>query len=132
MLILRSKKFSVPKPGEMIQEQKPQQVGLGEREVPEPGQQQRDRENTSLEAEQMKSQRMALQIQHQKEQLKIKEDMARQSQITQIRKMKAEKEEDQRDNQIKIRKLEVNNGKADNTSLYKSKAKVVDPVPMKS
>ena len=75
---------------------------------------------------------MALQIQHQKEQLKIKEDMARQRQITQIRKMKAEKEEDQRDNQIKIRKLEVNNGKADNTSLYKSKAKVVDPVPMKS
>ena len=125
MIVLRNKKFSVPKPGEMIsptrQQQVPQQGNDNSQELT----------SKDLQLEQMRMQKQILQIQHQKEQMKIKEDMARRRNLTQLNKMESEEKQTQQKNQIKTRKIEANNDKVDNTGLYKTKSKPVQPVPMK-
>ena len=125
MIVLRNKKFSVPKPGEMIsptrQQQVPQQGNDNSQELT----------SKDLQLEQMRMQKQILQIQHQKEQMKIKEDMARRRNLTQLNKMESEEKQTQQKNQIKTRKIEANNDRADNTGLYKTKSKPVQPVPMK-
>lgn len=126
MLILRNKKFSVPKPGETIemnrQSQLPQQGNDNSQELT----------SKDLQLEQMRMQKQILQIQHQKEQMKIKEDMARRRNLTQMTRMESEEKQTQQKDQIKIRKMETSNDKPDNTNLYKSKSKAVQPVPMKT
>jgi len=125
MIVLRNKKFSVPKPGEMIspvrQQQVPQQGNDNSQELT----------SKDLQLEQMRMQKQILQIQHQKEQMKIKEDMARRRNLTQLNKMESEEKQTQQKNQIKTRRIEANNDKVDNTGLYKTKSKPIQPVPMK-
>lgn len=125
MIVLRNKKFSVPKPGEMIsparQQQVPQQGNDNSQELT----------SKDLQLEQMRMQKQILQIQHQKEQMKIKEDMARRRNLTQLNKMESEEKQTQQKNQIKTRRIEANNDKVDNTGLYKTKSKPIQHVPMK-
>ena len=45
--------------------------------------------------------------------------------------MQNEKEEEEREDRIKAKKLEMENNKPDNQSLYKSKSKIVTPIPMR-
>ena len=111
MIVLRNKKFSVPKPGEMIsptRQQVPQQGNDNSQELT----------SKDLQLEQMRMQKQILQIQHQKEQMKIKEDMARRRNLTQLNKMESEEKQTQQKNQIKTRKIEANNDRVDNTGLY--------------
>lgn len=108
MLIKRSKRFAEPVQGE---EQSPLT-------------------SKDLLLEQMKLQRQQIQINHQRQQMRAKEDMAaRRSLIQQQRMESEEKQSDQKD-QLRARQQENAAAKPDNTSLYKQKAKTVPPVGM--
>ena len=85
-----------------------------------------------MQMEQFKLQRQQRLIQHQKNQLQIKEDMAKAKALTQQQKLEQEKDEAEDKDRIRIKQQErlANEGKKDNTNLYKSKAKITAPVSM--
>ena len=130
MIVLRNKAFAqqqvnkIPKPGETIdpgkQPQLPKQGDDNSQEVTA----------KDLQLEQMKLQRQQIQIQHQRQQLLAKEQMAKARNMTQLQKMENEKEQSENKDRIRTRQQEVVNQKPDNTALYKTKSKAVQPVAM--
>ena len=85
-----------------------------------------------MQMEQFKLQRQQRLIQHQKNQLQIKEDMAKAKALTQQQKLEQEKDEAEDKDRIRIKQQErlANEGKKDNTNLYKTKSKITAPVSM--
>ncbi len=81
--------------------------------------------------QQMRLQRQIIQTQQQRQRLQQQERMARIRQANQMQRAKNEDAQEDTKNQIKIRKMQDGSEQSDNTSLYKSKAKVTPPVPMK-
>ena len=124
MIILRDKKFSVPRPGETLEAKNPQ--------LPAQGGDQGEKPLTSkdLLLEQMKLQRQQISINHQRQQMRAKEEMTKMRQITQLQKMESEEKQSDQKDQIRTRQQESIGQKPDNTGLYKQKAKTVAPVGM--
>lgn len=123
MRIKRTRFFSgIPKPGETLT----QQPG------PVQQQQQAGEEPTSkdLQLEQARLQRQQIQIQHQKSQLLLKEEMSKRRAMVQMQKMRRDEEQDEIRNIMKARKAEADSQKGDRTSLYKTHPKTVQPVGM--
>ena len=58
------------------------------------------------------------------------EQMAKARNMTQLQKMENEKEQSENKDRIRTRQQEVANQKPDNTALYKTKSKAVQPVAM--
>lgn len=83
-----------------------------------------------LLVEQMKLQRIMLQTQKQRQQLQAQESRDRMRQIQNAQRVEQKKEEQEDKNDIKRRKMEVDEG-AKNVGLYKSRSNPVAPVPMK-
>lgn len=86
-----------------------------------------------LQLEQARLQRQQIQIQHQKSQLLLKDEMARRRNVIQLQKLKKDEEDTMVKNSIKVKKEERDNNEeaqTRNTSLYKSRPKPVQPVGM--
>jgi hypothetical protein len=86
-----------------------------------------------LQLEQARLRRQQIQIQHQKSQLLLKDEMARKRNVIQLQKLKKEEEDTMVKNSIKVKKEERDNNEeaqTRNTSLYKSRPKLVQPVGM--
>lgn len=123
MLILRkSKLFAAPsavnKP-DAPQEQEQQ-----------PSPEEQVKTSKDLLVEQMKLQRVMLQTQKQRQQAQAQETRDRMRQIQSAQKVEQQKEEQEDKNDLKRRKMEVDEG-AKNVGLYKSRSNPVAPVPMK-
>lgn len=84
-----------------------------------------------LQAEQMKLQRQAMELQKQRERLRAEETKKRLSVIQDIQRQQAQRDEEEAKNQIKIKKIEQENNRPENVGLYKSRSKVVTPIPMR-
>lgn len=84
-----------------------------------------------IQAEQMRMQRQQIQSQQAQQTILAKQEMQKRRELMQQRKQESEEKMAEMRDSIRIRQQEQANGKADNTSLYKSRAKTVDPVPMK-
>ena len=115
---------NVPKPGETIDPGKTtpqQQQGAGTSQ---------ELTAKDLQLEQMKLQRQQIQIQHQRQQLLAKEQMAKARNMTQLQKMENEREQSDNKDRIRTRQQEAANQRPDNTGLYKTKSKAVQPVAM--
>lgn len=86
-----------------------------------------------LTIEQMKLQRQLLQTQSMKQRMQATERTQRLRQFQMLQRTEQKKEEADKDNQIKLKRSEdaTKQQVAQNTSLYKSKAKPSQPVPMK-
>lgn len=125
MIVIRDKSFSagIPKPGDTIDP--------GKSQVPKQGDS-NSQEVTArdLQLEQYRLQRQQIQIQHQKQQLLAKEQMAKARTLTQLQKMENEEKQSANKDQIRNRQQEINSQKPDNTYLYKTKSKAVQPVSM--
>lgn len=86
-----------------------------------------------LQLEQARLRRQQIQIQHQKSQLLLKDEMARKRNVIQLQKLKKDEEDTMVKNSIKVKKEERDNNEeaqTRNTSLYKSRPKPVQPVGM--
>lgn len=86
-----------------------------------------------LQLEQARLRRQQIQIQHQKSQLLLKDEMARRRNVIQLQKLKKDEEDTMVKNSIKVKKEERDNNEeaqTRNTSLYKSRPKPVQPVGM--
>lgn len=84
-----------------------------------------------IQVEQMKTARQQNLLQHQKEQLAAKMDMQRKRDLLQKQKIEAEKKEVEAKVRVRTRAMENEDG-PDNTNLYKTKSRIVPPVPMKA
>ena len=113
MIVKRSKSFAAP------QEQEQQ-----------PSNEQNVASSKDLLVEQMKLQRALLQTQKQRQQLQAQESRDRLRQVTTAQKIEQRKEEQEDKNNLKARKMEIDEG-AKNVGLYKSKSTAVQPVSMK-
>ena len=126
--------LSVPPPGKAIQ-QSSQGTQQQQPQSPNQGQQQPPNEVTmkDLQLEQARLQRQQIQIQHQKSQLLLKDDMARRRNVVQLQKIKQDEDETRLKNSIRVKKEENDDNdeaRARNASLYKSRSKLVQPVGM--
>ena len=86
-----------------------------------------------LQLEQARLRRQQIQIQHQKSQLLLKDEMARKRNVIQLQKLKKDEEDTMVKNSINVKKEERDNNEEAqirNTSLYKSRPKPVQPVGM--
>lgn len=86
-----------------------------------------------LQLEQARLRRQQIQIQHQKSQLLLKDEMARKRNVIQLQKLKKDEEDTMVKNSINVKKEERDNNEeaqTRNTSLYKSRPKPVQPVGM--
>ena len=122
MIVLRNKLYSVPKPGEMRTPKQQQGTGQNNSQITS----MRD-----LQAAQMRLQRQQILIQHQKQQLLAKNEMQKRRALLQRQKIAADEEISDNKDRIKVRQMESQENNKDNTSLYKTKSRPVQPVPMK-
>lgn len=107
MIVLRDKSWSLP-------EQEPSQ----------------EITSKDLQLEQLRLQRQQRLIQHQKTQLRIKEDMAKSRALAQAQKREAEKDTSEAKDRIRIKQQEQESQGSQNTGLYKTRTKPVAPVSM--
>lgn len=119
MIVLRDKKYTEQLP------QQAQQMAL-----PQQGEEQQPLTSKDLLLEQMKLQRQQISINHQRQIMRAKEEMAHRRNLTQLQRMESEEKQSDQKDQIKTRQQESINQKPDNTGLYKQKAKTVPPVGM--
>lgn len=86
-----------------------------------------------LQIEQMKLQRQMMETQKMRQRLQAEERMQKMKQVSQIQRMEQKKDEDNKDNQLKVRRIEkqTENNNSENIGLYKTKSKPVQPVSMK-
>ena len=143
MIILRSKLFAVQN-----NNQNPQQENSAKQQVQAankntslpttPSQAQPDKDNNQLtskdlQIEQMRMQRQLLQTQRMKQRLQADERRERLRQISKLQREEAKKEETETKNQIKVKKIEMDNraDEAKNVGLYKRPTKMPEPVSMK-
>lgn len=124
MLILRKSKLFASIMNEANQPDNPQE----QNQQPSPDAQLRT--SKDLLVEQMRLQKVMLQTQKQRQQLQAQESRDRLRQVTTAQRIAQRKEEQEDKNEIKRRKMEVEEG-AKNVSLYKSRSGRVEPVPMK-
>lgn len=87
--------------------------------------------SNDLMVQQMKLQKQVMETQKQREKLRSEETRKRLQVMQRTQKMQNEQDEEQREDQIKAKKLEMENNKPDNQGLYKSKSKIVTPIPMR-
>ena len=124
MLILRKSKLFASIMNEANQPDNPQE----QNQQPSPDAQLRT--SKDLLVEQMRLQKVMLQTQKQRQQLQAQESRDRLRQVTTAQRIAQRKEEQEDKNEIKRRKMEVEEG-AKNVGLYKSRSGRVEPVPMK-
>ena len=113
----------------------PEQLALlqSQQSMQQGGEQQGEPTMRDLQLEQARLQRQQTQIQHQKSQLLLKNEMARRREVVQLQKLKKDEDDDRIKNAIRAKKEENDNNdeaKARNASLYKTKPKLVQPVGM--
>jgi hypothetical protein len=144
MLIKRSKLFAVNTLPGTVQEQsmmaQAQQKNPSLTQVNNPQQMQMvgDTNNgeltmRDLQLEQARLRRQQIEIQHQKSQLLLKDEISRRRSMVQMQKMEQEEKDAQNRARIQARKEENrNNNEAGvkNTSLYKTRPKAIQPVGM--
>lgn len=87
--------------------------------------------SNDLMAEQMKLQRQSMEIMKQREKLRSEETRKRLMLAQRMQRQEEQKDQEEREDQIKAKKLEMENNKPDNQSLYKSRSKIVTPIPMR-
>lgn len=98
-----------------------------EQDQQNPGEQMNSKD---LLIEQMRLQRALLQTQRQRQQVQAQESRDRMRQIQSAQRIEQKKDEQESKNELKRRKLEVDEG-AKNVGLYKTRSNPVSPVPMK-
>ena len=123
MKILRKSKLFVAIPSAVNKPDAPQEQ---DQQNPE----EQAKTSKDLLVEQMKLQRIMLQTQKQRQQLQAQESRDRMRQVQTAQKVEQKKEEQEDKNDLKRRKMEVDEG-AKNVGLYKSRSNPVAPVPMK-
>lgn len=111
MIILRSKNFADQTPQENLNQQL-----ITSRD---------------LQIEQMKQQRQILQTQRLREKIQAQERRDAMRNLQEAQKQAAKENESEAKNQIKIQRMQNEEDHAENVSLYKSRAKSTQPVPMK-
>lgn len=84
-----------------------------------------------LQLEQMRMQRQLLQTQRMREKLAAQERRDAMKTLQQSQKDDTDEKESQAKNQIRLKKLDNEETGAKNVNLYKTRSKVVSPVPMK-
>jgi hypothetical protein len=87
--------------------------------------------SADLQAEQMRMQREQLKLQRQKERLRADETRRRLQMTQAAQRQQDERAEEEAKNQIRVKKMEQDNNRPDNVGLYKSRSKVVTPIPMR-
>ena len=85
-----------------------------------------------LQIEQMKMQRQILQTQRLREKLAAQERRDFMKSLEKSQRNEIEQKNDQTKNQISLKKIDTQDDSAKNVSLYKTRSKVVTPVPMKT
>lgn len=90
-----------------------------------------DMTSSELQAEQMKMQRQVLEMQRQREKLRAEETKRRLQATQDAQRQERMKDEEEAKNQIKVRKIEQDENRPSNTALYKSRSKIVTPIPMR-
>ena len=93
--------------------------------------QQQQPTSNDLMIEQMKLQKQAMETQKQREKLRSEEARKRMTMMQRLQKQEDEREDKERNDQIKAKKIEQDNNKPENQGLYKSKSKIVTPIPMR-
>ena len=126
MIILRSKNYSVPNPGDVTD---PTTNSSAQPDM-EDAMRSQEISARDLQIERMKLQRQQMQINNQRQQLQVKEQISKNRQLTQLQKAEKEKEQSVGKDRIRIRQQENNNQTPNNTGLYKSKAHAVQPTSM--
>lgn len=124
MLILRKSKLFASVMEEANRPDNPQE----QNQQPSPDAQLRT--SKDLLVEQMRLQKVMLQTQKQRQQLQAQESRDRLRQVQNAQRIAQRKEEQEDKNEIKRRKMEIDEG-AKNVGLYKSRSSRVEPVPMK-
>lgn len=117
MIILRSKFFA----DEQEQAAQNLQESINQQQIT----------SRDLQIEQMKQQRQILQTQRLREKIQAQERRDAMVNLRQAQKQQAKENNDDIKNQIKIAKNQAQEEGAKNVSLYKTRSKAVQPVPMK-
>lgn len=86
--------------------------------------------SADLQEEQLRLQRQALMVQKQRDKIRADETRRRLQMTQAAQKREAEKDMEEAKNQIKIKKLEQDN-ENNNIGLYKSRSKIITPIPMR-
>ena len=84
-----------------------------------------------LQIEQLRMQRQILETQKLKEKLRAQESQQRLKQLSQAQKVEQKRDMEEDKNQIKVRRIEDENNSPKNVSLYKTRSKVITPIPMR-
>lgn len=138
MVVKRNKLFANPLPG-TVQEQsvasQVQQKNIQAPQTPNPQQNQEGGEITmrDLQLEQARLRRQQIEIQHQKSQLLLKDEISRRRAMVQMQRMEQDEKQAQSRARLQAKKEEDNNNNeagVKNTSLYKTRPKAVQPVGM--
>ncbi len=87
--------------------------------------------SSDLAAEQMKMQRELMKTQRQRDAMRADETKRRLQAIQASQRQEAAKDEEEAKNQIKTKKLEAEQNNTENIGLYKSRSKIVTPIPMR-
>lgn len=87
--------------------------------------------SSDLMEEQMKMQRELLKTQRQREKMRSEETRRRLQVMQSYQRQEAQKDQEEEKNQIKTKKIEQEQNKPENIGLYKSRSKIVTPIPMR-
>lgn len=101
---------------------------------PEIDQARQEMTSKDLQIEQMRLQRQILETQRMRQRMQAEERMQELKQSTQNQKLEQKKDEAQKDNQLKVKKIDAQNNRQEvnNIGLYKTKSKPTPTVSMKT
>lgn len=118
-MIIKRKLFASNDP---TPEQSPE-IGLAKQEMT----------SKDLQIEQMRLQRQILETQRMRQRMQAEERMQEMKQVNQTQKLEQKKDEAQKDNQLKVKKIDAQNSRQEvnNIGLYKTKSKPTPTVSMK-
>ena len=121
-MIIKRKLFASNDP---TPEQSPE-IGLAKQEMT----------SKDLQIEQMRLQRQILETQRMRQRMQAEERMQEMKQVNQTQKLEQKKDEAQKDNQLKVKKIDAQNSRQEvninNIGLYKTKSKPTPTVSMKT
>lgn len=129
MLILRTKSKMFAVGGEAVYNQAAKPP-MPQEQQSQPNPQAPVQNSTELLVEQMKLQRALLSVQKHRQKVQAEENRDRMRSLQNAQRIEQKRDEQENKNMIRRKKLEENEG-AKNVSLYKTRSKGTDPVPMK-
>lgn len=133
MIVFRNKLYSNPMP-ESVEDGEQQAQGQGQKnhqQIPGVTAADLQRRSQQIQIQQMRLQRQKLLIQHQRQQMRVKENIAKARELVQRQKIDQEEREADDRMRLNVKRQEEQSSRPDNTSLYKSRSRPVQPVPMK-